>query len=251
MLSRKQWQFIKSLQIKKYRQLHQSFIVEGAKSMQELLDSGFEVEHLLVTEPFLSGNESWLYALHAQPLLVSEAELNSLGSFENNHTCLAVVRMQTVPPLKAQLGEWVLVLDNIRDPGNLGTILRIADWYGISKLICSEETVDFYNPKVIAASMGSFVRVKAYYCDLPAYLGSLGQISLYGAVLQGANLHQVHLPPEGYLVLGNESNGISAELKNLLSHTLSIPRFGKAESLNVAIATAVICDHLRRPSRPD
>jgi TrmH family RNA methyltransferase len=137
------------------------------------------------------------------------------------------------------------VLDDIRDPGNLGTILRIADWYGIRKLICSSSTADVYNPKVISASKGSFTRVEWYYCELNAYLKERS-VPVYGAFLDGANVHTHGFEKSGYIVLGNEANGISFEVEQLVSQRITIPRFGGAESLNVGIATAIICDNLRR-----
>src|SRR5690606_15106813 len=134
-----------------------------------------------------------------------------------------------------------------RDPGNLGTIIRIADWYGIKKLIFSEETADIYNPKVLNASMGSFTRISFFYTDLEEYLRGI-PFPVYGAFLEGENLHRKNFKPEGIILMGNESNGISGKLASLVTDKLTIPPFGQAESLNVAVATAVICDNFRRNS---
>jgi RNA methyltransferase, TrmH family len=149
----------------------------------------------------------------------------------------------------ADENEFVLVLDDIRDPGNLGTILRIADWYGIKKVICSENTVDFYNPKVISASMGSFTRIKIYYSEISKYIENIDKkvnIEIIGTFLNSENVHRFDFPTSGYIVLGNESNGISTEVEKYITKKITIPRFGHAESLNVGIATAVVLDNLKR-----
>ena len=244
MLSKKWLSLLKSLQIKKYRTIHQSFAVEGAKSVLELLQSDFEVQAVFGTADFYEKNKKLLEKQEFE--LVTEAELAKAGTFETNNACLAIATQQPNTPLKATENEFVLVADDLKDPGNLGTLLRIADWYGIRKIICSPETVDFYNPKVIAASMGSFTRIRAYYCPLPDYLPTTASTPVYGALLSGENVHRVLFADTGYLVVGNESKGISAELLPFLTTAVSIPRFGGAESLNVAVATAVILDNLRR-----
>jgi RNA methyltransferase, TrmH family len=244
MISKKQLSFLKSLQIKKYRQLHQCFLVEGAKSVLELLDSDFILENLFVTQDFYQNHTPLLQNLDYQ--LVSEDELMQAGSFESNNACIAVASTKANVFLQAADKETVLVADAIKDPGNFGTILRIADWYGIQKIIGSEDCVDFYNPKVIAASMGSFTRVQIFYSSLPAYFLEVKPENLFGAVLEGENLHHISFPQQLYLVMGSESQGISHEITRLLTQKITIPRFGKAESLNVANATAIICDNLRR-----
>lgn len=156
MFSKQQQKYVQSLQIKKYRQEHQRFLVEGAKSVQELLKSDLETELLLCTSKFFIENEKILKKISVEQ--ISQTELEKLGTLQSNDAALAVVKMRENKPIIADADEFVLVLDDIRDPGNLGTILRIADWYGIKKVICSETTVDFYNPKVVSASMGSFTR---------------------------------------------------------------------------------------------
>lgn len=248
MLSKSRSQFIRSLHQKKFRQEHQQFLVEGAKSVQEVLLSDFQVEQLLATEAFYKENS--LPPDGQRPLveIVSADELTRVGTLESNNAAIAVVRTTENRPLLAELGEIVLVLDDIRDPGNLGTILRIADWYGINKVICSQTTADVYNPKVISASKGSFTRVRWYYTDLVAYLADKTDLKpVYGAFLGGENIHSLPFGQEGgYLVMGNEANGIHSELIPLLTQKITIPRFGDAESLNVGIATAVILDNWRR-----
>lgn len=248
MLSKAVVKYIKSLQIKKYRNQHQSFVVEGAKSVLELLQANFELEYLFVTEPF--------YRRHSDSLskgpafdVVTEDELVNAGSFASNNAALAVARMRELPPLQLNDDELVIALDDIRDPGNLGTIVRIADWYGIGKVVCSETCADFYNPKVIAASMGSFTRVQVHYLDLATWLQQhASRFRVYGASLAGENIHHMQLRPEGIVVLGNEASGLRPEVAAQVNQLIKIPAFGSAESLNVATATAIIVDNFRRHS---
>ena len=252
MLSKSRSQFIRSLHQKKFRQEHGQFLVEGAKSVQEVLASDFQVEVLLATEAFAevlyTGNV--LGADHQRPILeiVSADELTRFGTLETNNAAIAVVKTTENRPLLAEPGEIVLVLDDIRDPGNLGTILRIADWYGVRKVICSETTADVYNPKVISASKGSFTRVRWYYTDLVGYLTEKPvSMPVYGAFLGGQNVHTLAFEQAGgYLVMGNEANGIHSELIPFVNQKITIPRYGDAESLNVGIAAAVILDNWRR-----
>jgi RNA methyltransferase, TrmH family len=140
--------------------------------------------------------------------------------------------------------EFALVLDDIRDPGNLGTIIRTADWYGIQKIIASEETADYYNPKVISATMGSFTRVSVFYTDLATYLGQHHH-RVFGAYLEGQDIHKVDFGTSGLVLIGNEARGISPSLSRFVTDKITIPKYGKAESLNAAIATAIICDQVR------
>ena len=252
MLSKNLSKFIQALHQKKNRLAEGAFLVEGAKSVQEVLASGFRVEVLVMTEAFYKENPTW--PDHQRPRLeiATADELTRAGTLETNNTALAVVGTNENRPLVADAGEFMLVLDDIRDPGNLGTILRIADWYGIRKMACSDTTADMYNPKVIAASKGSFTRVQWWYGDLEKFFAqrqpviqSLGQ-AVYGAFLEGDDVHQAHFDGGGYLVMGNESNGIRPEVEAFVNRRITIPRYGGAESLNVGIATAVILDNWRR-----
>lgn len=245
MLSKNQIKYINSLQQKKFRQEYQSFVVEGAKSVVELLSSDFELESLYVTEDFYKETKP---LLDKQPLsaeIVGQAELEKAGTFSSNNAALAVAKIKSNQELLLNDTEYALVLDEIRDPGNLGTIIRIADWYGIQKIICSEGTVDLYNPKVISSTMGSFTRVSLFYTDLVKYLKGQ-QKPIYGAFLDSENVHTLNFAPSGYIIIGNEANGISEAVEEVVTHKITIPRFGGAESLNAGIATAVICDNLRR-----
>jgi RNA methyltransferase, TrmH family len=248
MLSKNQIKYINSLKIKKYRLQHESFIVEGTKSVLELLASDYTVEFVVATDDFLQKYGSISSRPTVNWIATTPADLDRVGTFQSNDACLAVAKTKENAFLCAQPGEYALMLDDIRDPGNLGTILRIADWYGIPKIICSENTTDFYNPKVIAASKGSFTRVQTYYTALPGFIGEHApQHARIGAFLEGDSLYNFSFPQAGgYLVMGNESQGIGPEVGTLITHRVTIPRFGKAESLNVGIATAVICDGWRR-----
>ena len=232
------------MQVKKYRKQEQCFLIEGGKSVEELLASDFEVVKVLATTDFLPSLKT---PAKFEVLEVTEKDLEGLGEFQTNRTALAVARIKPNSPISVSSGEYGLVLDDIRDPGNLGTIIRTADWYGIEKVIVSPETADFYNPKVISATMGSFTRVKIYSTDLVDFL-STSELPVYGAFLEGAHVHGVKFAPEGLIVVGSEAHGISSALEPLITQKITIPRFGRAESLNAAIATAVICDNLRRMS---
>ncbi len=245
MLSTKWLKLIKSLHLKKYRKAEQLFFVEGEKAVLEVLASGWEVKALFATEQFLQqyGPATAPAALVQQ---CSSDDLEKAGTFSSNNAALAVVTIPQWPQFSQPQQQWVLALDQINDPGNLGTIIRIADWYGIRQIICSPETTDCYNPKVIAAAKGSFLRVQVHYQPLQPVLAQAA-IPVYGAYLGGESVHTMQqLPAGGFIVLGNEANGISPELAPCISRRITIPAFGQAESLNVGIAAAVICDNLIR-----
>lgn len=244
MLTKNNTKFIKSLQLKKFRQKEGLFIVEGAKNTLELLNSSYKLKYLIVTEDFLDRHQKEINSSEIEPIIVKEKELSALGAFQTNTEALAVVHEKT-PPTYVSSG-FDLVLDDIRDPGNLGTIIRLADWYGIKNIICSETTAEFYNPKVISASMGSIFRTNLYRRDLKEFLSENSSRKIYGALLEGKNVHQVTFEADGLLVIGNESHGIQQELIQLISDSVTIPKIGHAESLNAAMATAIICDNVFR-----
>ena len=247
-ISLKMKKFVTSLHVKKYRVQEQCFIVEGTKSILELVESDFVVREVFATPQFISMHAG-IFKQKGIPLTeVTLNELQAVSSFKTNTSGLAVasMRINSVPEIKRE--EFALVLDDIRDPGNLGTIIRTADWYGITTVLASPESTDFYNPKVIASSMGSFTRVRIYYTDLVTFVGSYPG-NVYGAFLDGKSVYEMDFSSGGLLVVGNESNGISKELDALIGNRITIPRVGHAESLNVATATAIILDNIRRPSR--
>ena len=240
MVSKNQIKLISSLHLKKNRIANQLFIAEGVKVIQELLKSNFILEHLYCTEP--------LFDEVPLPLksLISESELKKISALSTPNNCLAVFKIPASMPILDK--GLILALDDIRDPGNLGTIIRLCDWFGISQVICSEQTVDLYNPKVVQATMGSISRVNVTYLDLPNYLETV-KAPVFGTFMDGKNVYKEKLPKEAVLVLGNEANGISPELEKLIKNRLTIPRFGslqKTESLNVATATAIVLSEFRR-----
>lgn len=244
MISKSRIKFLKSLQIKKYRHAEQCFVVEGRKSVEELLQSDFNTCWLAAEEAVLQQWRNKKISLPPDAVVATAAELAQAGSFQTNDGALAVANMRPAQALPA-LPAVVLVLDDIRDPGNLGTIIRTADWFGISHLVASETTADFYNPKTIQASMGSFTRVQVFYTPLPAFLANR-QGNVYGAVLDGQNVHTARLAAPCVVVVGNEANGISNPVSRYITHRITIPRYGRAESLNAAIAAGIVLDNVMR-----
>lgn len=241
MLSKNQIKLITSLTQKKYRKQHQLFIAEGKKVIEELLQSNFELESLFVT------NENIFTTVSKNKInAITSSELKKISVLSTANDCLALFKI----PLEKEnnIKGLVLALDDIRDPGNLGTIIRLCDWFGIETLLCSEETVDVYNPKVVQATMGSISRVNVVYTNLEKVLQE-ASLPIFGTFMDGENIYQKELPKEGVIVMGNEANGISAEIESLVTQKIAIPRFGKlqqTESLNVATATAIILSEFKR-----
>ncbi len=247
MISKAKSRFIKDLQVKKYRLAEQCFLVQGAKAVKETIASDFGIHTLVATQAFLSSLDTTSWVNVQEILEVSESELTSLGSVEANDSALAVVKMKVPQRPTLRGSDYALVLDDIRDPGNLGTIIRTADWYGLTNIIASPETTDVYNPKVINATMGSFLRVNIFYTALEEFLAG-GKLPVYGAFLDGENVHTTSFAAGGLIVIGNESKGISPGVEKWVTHRITIPRLGRAESLNASTATAIVLDNLRRRS---
>ena len=240
MLSKNQIKLITSLQQKKYRKQEQLFFAEGVKVVQELLHSNFELQDLFTTkQDFLTVPKNKVHA-------ISEVELKKISALTTPNTCLAVFK---IPKVKEMVEKGLIVaLDDVRDPGNLGTIIRLCDWFGIETLFCSEESVDIYNPKVVQATMGSISRVNVVYGNLETFL-SQTKLPIFGTFMDGNNIYQEELPKEGIIIMGNEANGISTSVEKLVSDRIAIPRFGNlqvTESLNVATATAIILSEFKR-----
>lgn len=244
MLSRKTSKYVKSLQLKKYRKQHGAFLAEGAKIVLEVLQSAYPVELLIATEEFVSEHPE-VQALGDRLQVIPAEELRQTGSLQQNNAAIAVLPIPVHGRPDLEAPGWTLVLDAINDPGNLGTILRIADWYGVKQVICSPDTVDVYNAKTIAASMGSFLRMPTYYMDIPDLLTSY-EGPVCGAVLEGTSVHGMAFAERGILMIGSESHGIREEWLDMLTQKVTIPRFGEAESLNAGVATAVILDNITR-----
>ncbi|WP_432222835.1 TrmH family RNA methyltransferase [Flavobacterium sp. TMP13] len=242
MVSKNQIKLISSLHQKKYRFANQLFFAEGVKVIQELLDSDLELEHLFTTQ-----NDFETVSLHKRSE-ISESDLKKISALTTPNSCLAVFKI----PVEKSLTQsgLIVALDDVRDPGNLGTILRLCDWFGIEQLVCSVGTVDLYNPKVVQATMGSITRVNVVYTDLGKFI-SESNLPVYGTFMDGESIYNSKLPSEGIIVMGNEANGISGSIENKVSKRIAIPRFGdiqKTESLNVATATAIILSEFKRNS---
>lgn len=241
MLTNAQQKYVLSLHQKKYRKLNNEFIVEGRKNVAELLTSDLKIKQLFSTDEFATANAHSLKGVGVQA--VTDKELSKISTLKTSDQVLAVVEQRRNEAFTQNQDELVLVLDDVQDPGNLGTIIRLADWYGVEKVICSTNTVEFYNPKVIMATMGSFSRIKVFATDLREYFTENNASNVYGAYLEGSSVYELQGFTGGYLIMGSESHGISPDLKSLITHKVTIPRRGKAESLNVAISTAILLDN--------
>lgn len=214
--------------------------MEGVKGVTELMNSDYEIELLLYTPEYQNEFNSGI----AEAIEVTSKELEQVGTFKSNASVLAVAKCRQNLPFDLNQGI-NLVLEDVRDPGNLGTIIRVADWYGISNILCSLECADLYNPKVINSTMGSFTRVNVWYHELQELL-KLAKVPVVGTTLHGTNIYNVDLPQDALIVMGNESHGVSKEIEELFTHNVLIPGRGGAESLNVAIATAIVLDNFFR-----
>ena len=250
MVSKALGKYVQSLHQKKYRHRHGAFLVEGGKSVLELLSSGLETEHVLATPDFADQYRAQLPP--SLPLsLATEHELTQLGTLATNTTALAIARQPAAPPLPPTLPTTglLLALDEVRDPGNLGTLLRLADWYNLPGVVLSLGCADAYAPKTVAASMGAFARVRVWERDLAEWLATLPPaVGIYGADLEGDNVHRLSLQPTGVMVMGSESHGLTPGLAAALTRKMHIPRGagGQAESLNVAISAAILLDNFFR-----
>lgn len=238
MLSKSQIKLITSLKQKKYRQQNGLFVAEGVKTIKELLQSSWQLYALYTTETFNIDAKV--------ENLITETELKRISFLTTPNKALAVFKIPTEKPIKKE--GLIVALDDVRDPGNLGTIIRLCDWFGIKSLVCSNATTDCFNPKVIQATMGSITRVNINYVDLINFLNET-KMPIYGAFMEGENVYQTNLKDEGVLVMGNEANGISKSIEAIITNKISIPRFGDlqaAESLNVATATSILLSEFKR-----
>lgn len=239
MLSQAQEKFIRQLQKKKYRKKEASFIAEGEKIVNELISSNLSIQNIYALESWVK-KAQLNKELNSKVNIITEKQLKKISALTTAQEVMAVVDIPKELRVLDCKENLVLALDNVKDPGNLGTIIRTADWFGIKQIVCSPECVDAFNPKVVQASMGSIFRVQLHYKNLYDWLNSL-DCEVYAAHLKGKNLWKAELHNSGVLLMGNESMGISDELMQLVSSSLKIPAKGKAESLNVAVATAIFC----------
>ena len=236
MITKNQIKFIKSLSLKKNRQKEQLFIAEGEKIVAELLNSNFEFHQIFAT------NEWVLKNTDIKVIKVNNSELDRISNLRSANNVLAIVKIKQE---NLSVNDGLnLVLDDINDPGNLGTIIRMCDWFGVKQLVCSKSTVDCFNPKVVQSAMGSLFRVSIIYTDLDGYLSNI-DTPIYGAFMDGENVRNVKVPQSVHLIMGNEANGISEEIDNLITDKVAIKSIGNsAESLNVAVATSILLHEL-------
>lgn len=245
MLSKSQISFVKSLHQKKYRKEHGLFLVEGIKSFKEFINSSFKIHSLFYT----SEQYNLLPKLPANINLfeVNNAELGKISTLQTPQGLIALIHIPKKEEINQQdlKNQFTLILDGVQDPGNMGTIIRTADWFGFKNIICSEDCVEAYNSKTIQATMGSLARVNIYYKDLNLLLEK-NEIPVFGALLDGQSIYKTNWGKEGLVILGNEGRGISDEIIEKINQPITIPRIGGAESLNVAISAAILCAEIVR-----
>lgn len=242
MLSKAQIKHIRSLSQQKYRKEHQEFIAEGDKIVKEWLISSNEIKYIIGIEDWISQHLN-LISLHpnAQVITISSEQLEQISTLQTPNKVLCVVELPHGNQ-EISLDQWSIVLENIQDPGNMGTIIRIADWFGIQQIICSEDCVDIYNPKVIQAAMGGHLRVKIIETNLQKLLPDV-KVPILAATINGQNLSEQKVLKTAFLMIGNESKGLSPSIIQFATKEITIPKFGGAESLNAAVATGIICAH--------
>jgi RNA methyltransferase, TrmH family len=252
MISKNTVKLIKSLSIKKYREKEGLFLIEGDKMVTEVLRSGYKIRKIIGTPEFLStlntNANNFTELIEATPV-----EIKNASFLKNPQNSMALCQIPENNTLPAQFsGDLTLYLDGVQDPGNLGTIIRLSDWFGIENIFCSPDTADGYNPKVVQASMGSLFRTNLWYVSIETLLKNyeIEKMQVFGAFLEGNIIYTETLPEKALLVIGNEGNGIRKEVEPFISRKIMIPGFakesGKAESLNVAVATGIICAEFKR-----
>lgn len=239
MVGKSQIKLIRSLHQKKYRNQNGLFIVEGIKGVNEILASPIKPYKVFSTVPDIFENADINFTI------IPEADLKQMSTLKNPNSVLGVFHIPEAQ--KIDFNDWIVVLDDVRDPGNLGTIIRLCDWFGIRHLVCSTQTVDCYNPKVLQATMGSISRVNICYTDIIAFLKDC-PLTTFGTFMVAPSVYTKELPKAGVLIMGNEANGISSKVETMVSQKISIPQYGNktTESLNVATAAAILLNEVRR-----
>lgn len=236
MLSSNEIKHINALKIKKYRNKYDEFIAEGKKVIQELIQNGFNCKKIYLSE---SNLHTFDFLNNTEHKTISEAEFKKISNQKSPSNSLAIFEKPKYH-LPDKIDNWIIALDDIQDPGNLGTIIRIADWFGIETIVCSDNCVDAFNSKTIQASMASIANVKIIETDLESFFKNNASISVFGATLHGENYNTINFPQKGILLIGNEGKGINQTLYPFIHQAITIPKLGKAESLNAAIATSLL-----------
>ena len=252
MLSKAEIKRLNRYKQSKFRNQDEIFVVEGEKMLEELLQSDYNIQSIYATAPWIQKNTSLiqLKGVANKVVEINEEDLNkiSLLSTPNQVYSLVKIPQENFPN---QTKGLTIVLDGIKDPGNLGTIIRLADWYAIENIICSKDCVDVFNPKTVQSTMGSIFRVKVEYTDLKTYLGNQPcDLAIYGSIIEGGeNIYEKQFSKDAILIIGSESHGISPEIQQYVNHKITIPRFrtdNKPESLNASIATAIMISEIKR-----
>ncbi len=239
MLSKKEIKYIQSLCHKRKRDEDKVFVAEGPKLVTEILEGSYDVVGVYALQSWIDTNVT----MAAPVTAISESELELISQLQTPNQVLVLARQRQVITEPVINGQLSLVLDGVQDPGNMGSIIRIADWFGINQLICSVDCADFYNAKVVQGTMGSIGRVYCWYKPLNEWLDGVN-VPVYGALLQGDSVYKIQKPTEAILVIGNESKGIRDYILPFITNAVTIPRVGNAESLNAAVATGIILSHL-------
>jgi RNA methyltransferase, TrmH family len=248
MLSKSRLKYIQSLSHKKFREASAEFIIEGPKMVEEFLLNRPElINEIFAIDAWLPGAKKMLSSVSSEKVIsVSAIELEKISGLSTPNQVMALVQkpdQPTVPDLRNRI---TIVLDNIQDPGNLGTIIRTADWFGISQVVCSKESAELFNPKVIQSTMGSILRVAVIYTDIEQWIEKVQDIPIYCTALNGKSLYEMEPVKEGLLVIGNESKGVRQSVMQAATKKITIPRFGGAESLNAAVAAGIVMAQLRK-----
>ncbi len=247
MISKSKIKLIRQLKLKKFRDQHKIFVVEGNINTSDFLKSNTELVDIFVTERWIKPES--ISSLNIEPEVVSEKEMKQITALKNPSDILAVFKIPKVTELTSAYNDFIIALENIQDPGNLGTIVRTADWFGIKHIICSSSTVDAYNPKVVQATMGSLSRINIHYVDLGSTISNIRK-PVYGAVLNGTPLNKTGDIKPGVILIGSEAHGVSDELQELITHKITIPLLNnnqrsQPESLNASVACSIICYALK------
>lgn len=241
MISKNQLKLIRALGQKKQRRAHGLFLVQGEKNVLELVKTDYRVRQVFATQDFLDRYSQCLIGYEC--IEATLEDLTKASTLVSNNAAIAIVEIPQL--IEPEAEGFMIALDGVSDPGNLGTIIRLADWYGIKHIVASEDCADPYSPKTISATMGSFARVTVTQLNLPDYLKH-AHLPIYGAFLDGENVHNVSFSAQGILLMGSESHGIREQASQHVTNKITIPSFGGAESLNVAMAAGIIIDNIRR-----